>query len=110
MKASVTQNFEGTINGYIIFDLDTFAAMHQIIKKLELRFKDDTKMLKTLNTFEFAECLFEEVNALQESHYALDKIVDSVSTSIASCYRFKDECIGVTINISRSLIDYLMKL
>ena len=110
MKARITQNFEGTINGYIIFDLDTFAAMHQIIKKLELRFKDDAKMLKTLNTFEFAEYLFEEVNTLQEENVALNTIVDSVSTSIASCYRFKDECIGTAINISRDLIDYLMKL
>ena len=110
MKARVTQNFEGTINGYIIFDLDTFAAMHQIIKKLEVRFKDDTNMLKTLNTFEFTEQLFEEVVALEEAHYALSKIVDSVSTSVASCYRFKDECIGPTINISRDFIDYLMNL
>lgn len=43
MKASVTQNFEGTINGYIIFDSTRFINMLNIMKWLEERYSNDLK-------------------------------------------------------------------
>ena len=78
MKASVTQNFEGTINGYVIFDSQVFVNTLNIMRWLEERYLYDLKMRDALESFEFVEYLFETIISLNTKSVSSNDIVRCV--------------------------------
>lgn len=110
MKASVTQNFEGTINGYIIFDSTRFINMLNIMKWLEERYLYDLKMRDALESFEFVEYLFDTLVSLNTKTVSSNTLVKQLREDIASCYQFKDRQFVTVVNLNDEFVDYLMKL
>ena len=110
MKASVTQNFEGTINGYVIFDSQVFVNSLNIMKWLEERYLYDLKMRDALESFEFVEYLFDTLVSLNTKTVASNVLVRQLREEIAMCYQYKDGRINTVLNLNDEFINYLMNL
>lgn len=110
MKARVTQNFEGTINGYIIFDSQRFINMLNIMRWLEERYLYDLKMRDALESFEFVEYLFDTISSLNMNTVSSNDVVRQLREEIALCYQFKDRQFAQVVNLNDEFVDYLIKL
>lgn len=110
MKAHVTQNFEGTINGYIIFDSQRFINMLNIMRWLEERYLYDLKMRNTLDSFEFVELLHDTILDLNVKAVSSNDVVRQLREEIALCYQFKDRQFAQVVNLNDEFVDYLVAL
>jgi hypothetical protein len=110
MKARVTQNFEGTINGYVIFDSQRFINMLNIMRWLEERYLYDLKMRDALESFEFVEYLFDTISSLNMKTVSPNDVVRQLREEIALCYRYKDGRVNTVLNLNDEFINYLMNL
>lgn len=110
MKARVTQNFEGTINGYIIFDSQRFINMLNIMRWLEERYLYDLKMRDALDSFEFVEYLFDTISSLNMNTCSPNDVVRQLREEIALCYQFKDRQFAQVVNLNDEFVDYLVAL
>lgn len=110
MKANVTQNFEGTINGYVIFDSQTFIDMLNIMSWLEEKYSNDYVMRKALESFKFVELLHDTILDLNVKAVSSNVLVRKLSEEIAMCYRYKDGRINTVLNLNDEFINYLMNL
>ena len=110
MKARVTQNFEGTINGYIIFDSQRFINMLNIMRWLEERYLYDLKMCDALESFEFVEYLFDTISSLNMNTVSPNDVVRQLREEIALCYQFKDRQFAQVVNLNDEFVDYLVAL
>ena len=110
MKARVTQNFEGTINGYIIFDSTRFINILNIMKWLEERYLNDLKMRNALETVEFVDYLFDTISSLNIQAVSSNALVRQLREEIAMCYQYKDGRINTVLNLNDEFITYLMNL
>ena len=110
MKASVTQNFEGTINGYIIFDERTFLNIVHIMHWLEERYSHTLKMRKALDSFEFVELLHDTILDLNTKNVSSNALITQLRNEIALCYQFKDRQFAKVVNLNDEFVDYLIKL
>ena len=110
MRTNVTQNFEGTINGYILFDETTFLNIFHIMKWLEERYSHTLKMRKALDSFEFVELLHDTILDLNTKNVSSNELVTQLRNEIAMCYQYKDGRISTVLNLNDEFIDYLMAL
>ena len=110
MKARVTQNFEGTINGYIIFDSQTFIDMLNIMSWLEEKYSNDYAMRKALESFKFVELLHDTILDLNVKAVSSNALVRKLSEEIVMCYQYKDGRINTVLNLNDEFINYLMNL
>ena len=110
MRTSVTQNFEGTINGYIIFDETTFVTIANIINWLEERYSHTLRMRKALDSFEFVELLHDTMLDLNTKNVSSNELITQLRNEIAMCYQHKDGRINTVLNLNDRFIKYLMKL
>lgn len=110
MRANVTQNFEGTINGYVIFDETTFLNIVHIMRWLEERYSHTLRMRKALDTFEFVELLHDTILDLNTKNVSSNELVTQLRNEIALCYQFKNRQIGSALNLNDDFVEYLMKL
>lgn len=110
MKASVTQNFEGTINGYVIFDSQVFVNTLSIMRWLEERYLYDLKMRDALESFEFVEYLFETIISLNTKSVSSNDVVRQLREEIALYYQFKDRQFAQVVNLNDEFVDYLVAL
>lgn len=110
MKARVTQNFEGTINGYIIFDSQRFISMLNIMRWLEERYLYDLKMRDALESFEFVEYLFDTMSSLNMNTVSPNDVVRQLREEIALFYQFKDRQFAQVVNLNDEFVDYLVAL
>ena len=110
MKANVTQNFEGTINGYVIFDSQVFVNALNIMKWLEERYLYDLKMRDALESFEFVEYLFDTLVSLNTKAVSSNDIVRQLREEIALCYQFKGRQFAQVVNLNDEFVDYLVAL
>ena len=86
MRANVTQNFEGTINGYILFDERTFLNIINIINWLEERYSHTLKMRKALDSFEFVELLHDTILDINTKNVSSN---DSLETKLRCVINLK---------------------
>ena len=110
MKANVTQNFEGTINGYIIFDERTFLNIVHIMRWLEERYSHTLKMRKALDSFEFVELLHDTMLDLNTKNVSPNQVITQLRNEIALCYQFKDRQFAQVVNLNDEFVDYLVAL
>ena len=110
MKANVTQNFEGTINGYIIFDSQTFIDMLNIMSWLEEKYSNDHAMRKALESFKFVELLHDTILDLNVKAVSSNVLLRKLSEEISMCYRYKGGRINTVLNLNDEFINYLMNL
>ena len=110
MKANVTQNFEGTINGYILFDERTFLNIINIINWLEERYSHTLKMRKALDSFEFVELLHDTMLDLNMKNVSPNQVITQLRNEIVLCYQFKDRQFAQVVNLNDEFVDYLVAL
>lgn len=110
MRATVTQNFEGTINGYILFDERTFLNIINIINWLEERYLHTLKMRKALDSFEFVELLHDTILDINTKNVSSNDLVTQLRNEIALCYQFKDRQFAQVVNLNDEFVDYLVAL
>lgn len=110
MRTNVTRNFEGTINGYIIFDETTFLNIVHIMKWLEERYSHTLRMRKALDSFEFVELLHDTILDINTKNVSRDQLITQLRNEIAMCYQYKDCRINLVLNLNDQFIKYLMTL
>ena len=110
MRTSVTRNFEGTINGYIIFDERTFLNIVHIMRWLEERYSHTLRMRKALDTFEFVELLHDTILDINTKNVSSNDLITQLRNEIAMCYQYKDGRINTVLNLNDQFINYLTKL
>lgn len=110
MRATVTQNFEGTINGYVIFDSQVFVNTLNIMRWLEERYLYDLKMRDALESFEFVELLHDTILDINTKNVSSNDLVTQLRNEIALCYQFKDRQFAQVVNLNDEFVDYLVAL